>query len=44
VVLKNSNGKHIYLMDRKRLEGSGLKPSQQEIRTIEENGHILRVD
>lgn len=44
IALKKSNGKHIYILDESHLEGSNLQPLQNEIRSIEENGKIFRVD
>lgn len=44
VALKNSNGKHIYIINSTNLEGSELRPISGEIMTIEENGRIMRID
>lgn len=44
IELKNSNGKHIYLLDAKHLKDSGLTESIDEILTKEIDGKIVRID
>lgn len=44
VALKNSNGKHLYIIDSKHLKGPGLTKLESEILTVNENGRIIRVD
>ena len=44
VALKNSNGKHLYIIDSKHLKGPGLTKLEAEILTVNENGRIIRVD
>lgn len=44
IALKNSNGKHLYIIDSKHLKGPGLRKLESEILSINENGRIIRID